>query len=310
MRAQFLDAKSVARSRERWIASELDLIQKEHRIYPKLGVLLVTGDQVTMAMVDKVVRLSRKLGFEIGVQQVAERNVDRYFAGRLQDMASDDTFMGIWVATPRFDYPPYDTIYSILQPEKDLAGIHHFIFGKYMFGKPSLIPPKVRAVHDLLEEYVEGYKDRGIVVVSTKNDGTRGFFGKYLAGYFYDLGISVQLRNVFGSSKLKEEVHQIYNQFGEVVITALNTSNAINGDRLKKGSIVIDTGYNFQKTKLTGDVDVYTAGDVCQAITPVPGGVDALIPIEIMANALDIVKTKVGIPRIRTESRGIRKGGR
>lgn len=302
MRTQFMDTKTIIRSRERWLRDELESIRADHKINPKIGIMLVTGDQITMATAEKVTRLAEKFGFEIETIQVAERNVDRRFTEKLNDMVSDDTFMGIWVATPRFDFPPYETICDILPPEKDLGGIHHKILSRHMFGKPTLIPPKVRAVHDLLEEYVEGYAERGVVVVSTKNDGTRGFFGKYLAGYLYDLGTPVQIRNVFGSTLEKTQVTKLYNPLGEVVITALNTSNAIGGERLKKGSIVIDTGYNFQRTRLTGDVNIESAGNVCSLMTSVPGGVDSLIPVEIIVNALDIVKARVGIPRIQTDA--------
>jgi len=297
MQTQFLDTRSIVSSRERTIAREIEKIRKEHKIIPKIGIILVTGDQVAMAQVEKVMATGAKVGFEVHKEMIAERNVDRYFSTKLKNMTSDDSFMGIWVVTPRFDYPPYDQIMDSLSPQKDIAGIHHFIFGRYMFGKPSLVPPKIRAVSDILEEHAEGYIEKGVVIISTKNDGTRGFFGKYLAGYLYDQGTKVVLRNVFGSSKQKEKVLELYNPFGEIVVTALNTSKAVTGERLKPGSIVIDTGFNFQRANISGDVDIQSSRGVCAAITPVPGGVDALIPVNVLLNALDIVKAKVGIPK-------------
>ena len=295
---QFIETKSIALSYERKIIREIEAIRKEYKITPKLGILLVTGDQVTMAQVEKVVALGAKLGYEIHKEAVAERNVDRIFQKKLEGMVSDDSFMGIWVVTPRFDYPPYDRITEILPAHKDVTGCHHVSFGRYMFGKPGLIPPKVRAIFDILEEHVEGYKEKGVVIVSTKNDGTRGFFGKYLAGFLYDHGARVTIRNVLSSTKTRKKFVELYNPFGEIIVTALNTSRAIVAGRLKKGSIIIDTGYNFHRYNISGDVDLQGARDVCSAITPVPGGVDILIPINIFLNALDIVKTKVGMPRV------------
>ncbi|MFH1514587.1 MAG: tetrahydrofolate dehydrogenase/cyclohydrolase catalytic domain-containing protein [bacterium] len=306
MRIQFLDAKSIISSRERALKRELASIQKEHKILPKLAILLVTGDQIVMAQTEKVIRLAESTGFEIKLDQIAERNVNRNFADKLSNLADDDSFTGIWVATPRFDFPPYDLITEILPHTKDLSGCHYYTFGRYMFGKPTVVPPKVRAVHDLLEEYVDGYKEKGIIIISTKNDGTRGFFGKYLAGYLYDHGARVSIRNIFSSTKDQNRIMELYNPFGEVVITALNTSGAVGGDHLKKGSFIIDTGYNFHRNKISGDVDLTSVQNTCHAITPVPGGVDSLIPVEIISNALDLVKVKVGVPMFKTEVRGIR----
>ena len=65
MRIQFLEAKSIASSRERALKKELNTIRRDMKVVPKLGILLVTGDQTSMAQSDKVVRIGEKLGFEI-----------------------------------------------------------------------------------------------------------------------------------------------------------------------------------------------------------------------------------------------------
>lgn len=309
MKTQFLDAKAIIGSRKRAIKRELETIFKEHQIIPKIGILLVTGDQITMAQAEKTSQLANELGIEVQMEQVAERNVERRFPEKLKNMAEDVSFTGVLVATPRFDYPPYEMITEILPHEKDLSGCHHFQFGRFMFGKPAIIPPKVRAVNDILEEYIDGYNEKGIVIISTKNDGTRGFFGKYLAGYLYDNGAQVTIRNVITSSTKQEDSKELYNPNGEIVITALNTSGAISGKHLKKGSYAIDTGYNFQRNKLMGDINIDGSNNICKAITPVPGGIDALIPVEVMVNVLDILKTKVGVPRVSFTGEGIRRRG-
>jgi methylenetetrahydrofolate dehydrogenase (NADP+)/methenyltetrahydrofolate cyclohydrolase len=309
MQIQFLEAKSISASRERAMRKELDSIRKEFKVVPKLGILLVTGDQISMAMSDKVMRMGEAIGFEMYLDQVAERNVDRSFEKKLATMVEDASIWGIWVLTPRFDFPPYDLITKYLPAEKDLSGSHHNLLGRYMFGKPAVVPPKVRAVHDFLEEYVDGYLEKGVVIISTKNDGTRGFFGKYLAGYLYDIGARVTLRNVMSTSTKKDQVVELYNPLGEIIVTALNTSNVISDTHLKKGSWIIDTGYNFQRNRLCGDVNITSVKDKCAAITPVPGGVDALIPIEVLVNAVDIVKARTGIPRVAADRRRLGRHG-
>jgi methylenetetrahydrofolate dehydrogenase (NADP+) / methenyltetrahydrofolate cyclohydrolase len=296
---QFLETKAIAMRHERKILQETEAIRKDHKIVPKLGILVVTGDQISMAQAEKVIVLGPKLGFEVQKETISERNVDRLFAQKLEGMVSDESYMALWVVTPRFDFPPYDLITQILPFNKDVTGCHHYSFGRYMFGKPGLIPPKVRAIFDILEEQVEGYREKGVVIISTKNDGTRGFFGKYLAGFLYDQGARATIRNILAPVKTTRKAIEVYNPFGEVIVTALNTSRAITADRLKKGSIIIDTGYNFLKHSITGDVDLNAARSVCSAITPVPGGVDSLIPINILINTLDIVKSRIGMPRVQ-----------
>ena len=65
---------------------------------------------------------------------------------------------------------------------------------------------------------------------------------------------------------------------------------------IKEGAIVIDVGINRiqdgSTNKLVGDVDYDAVSTICQAITPVPGGVGPVTIAMLMANTLKAYKER------------------
>jgi len=64
----------------------------------------------------------------------------------------------------------------------------------------------------------------------------------------------------------------------------------INKEYVKKGAIIIDVGTSSLNGKITGDVDFEDVFEVCDYITPVPGGVGALTTTLLIKNACEALK--------------------
>ena len=75
---------------------------------------------------------------------------------------------------------------------------------------------------------------------------------------------------------------------------AVGRAEMVKGDWIKPGAIVIDVGINrvpdaTKKTgyRIVGDVDFDAVSPLCEAITPVPGGVGPMTVAMLMKNTLD-----------------------
>ena len=73
----------------------------------------------------------------------------------------------------------------------------------------------------------------------------------------------------------------------DIVVAALGQPEAIKGEWIKKGAVVIDVGISrLADGALKGDVEFTVAKERAAAITPVPGGVGPMTVAMLLANTL------------------------
>jgi methylenetetrahydrofolate dehydrogenase (NADP+)/methenyltetrahydrofolate cyclohydrolase len=70
----------------------------------------------------------------------------------------------------------------------------------------------------------------------------------------------------------------------DILVAAAGAPEAIKGEWIKPGSVVIDVGMNRTADGLVGDVDFEGASRRAGWITPVPGGVGPMTIAMLMAN--------------------------
>ena len=82
----------------------------------------------------------------------------------------------------------------------------------------------------------------------------------------------------------------------EIIVAAVGKPNLIKKNWIKKDAIIIDVGINKVEkngaNKLVGDVDFNDVKDLCQAITPVPGGVGPVTIAMLMSNTFKAYSLK------------------
>ena len=76
----------------------------------------------------------------------------------------------------------------------------------------------------------------------------------------------------------------------DILIVAIGKPKMVNADYVKEGAVVIDVGINRdENNKLCGDVDYDSVFPVCEAITPVPGGVGPMTIAMLLHNCVSSV---------------------
>ena len=93
--------------------------------------------------------------------------------------------------------------------------------------------------------------------------------------------------------KFKLQILSEFTKTADIVVAAIGQPKAITADMLKPGCIVIDVGINRVEDaskksgyRLVGDVDYENILPICEAITPVPGGVGPMTIAMLLVNTI------------------------
>lgn len=291
MSATVLDATPIITRLRRQCAEDLQHLRRELKgIEPGLGILLVTGDQVTMAQTDKISRAAQEMGIGVVFERIAERRIEEHFGETLGRLTTNDALHAIYVATPHPNKPDFDQIVAQLPGRADISGLHYVHVGHLAIGKSALLPPRAAAAWELVLEYVENYKEYGVVIIASRNDGARGYLGRSLALHCMNLNLPVTLRTPLTHRGARETAGGVYNPDGELIISLANTIGAITRQNIRPGSVVIDGGNNFHLNRVSGDGEFQELKEVAGMLSTVPGGVDALTPWCAMRNFVELLK--------------------
>lgn len=311
MKPTIYDGRNLVARLSARIKRDINRLRVEKNLQIGLGILLVTGDQVSMSDAAKLASTAEELGIKAQMERVAQRNVARKFYPTLEEYAASPFIHGIYIQLPLpAEIIPLAEVMRRLPVEKDVGGIHVFNRGLSSFPPHEagefVHSPEVVAVAAALKECKVDLKGGKIVIVGSQS--TAGMT-KILANYLYDKGSDIKLiriENQTGFSGAAEtrkikildstsrKESEIINPNGEVVVTWTNQANWLTRSKLNPGSIVIDMGYKFTRGRIAGDCDFNSVSQTASIITPVPGGIRNIVRMMILDNTIRIVKRQTG----------------
>lgn len=165
-----------------------------------------------------------------------------------------------------------------IPPEKDadcLTALNRgVLYERGIFSK--LTPCTPRGIMEMIySEYGHGWlRGKDVVIVGRSN-----IVGRPLALLMEKSDATVTVCHSH-TRNLKEKCKK-----ADVLVCATGQPKFFNRDFVKEGALVIDVGINRDENgKLCGDVDTEDVLPVCEAITPVPGGVGLLTTASLMLN--------------------------
>jgi methylenetetrahydrofolate dehydrogenase (NADP+)/methenyltetrahydrofolate cyclohydrolase len=156
-------------------------------------------------------------------------------------------------------------VIDVLDPAKDIDGIHPLNAGLLALGYEGFLPATAHAAVEILKRSGIPLEGRRAVVVGRSN-----IVGKPAALLLLREHATVTIchsRTVDLARHLRE---------ADIVIVAVGRPGLITGEMLQPGAVVVDVGINVRDGRIVGDVDFASAATVVSAIAPVPGGVGPL----------------------------------
>jgi methylenetetrahydrofolate dehydrogenase (NADP+)/methenyltetrahydrofolate cyclohydrolase len=183
----------------------------------------------------------------------------------LRDLQADPHVAGIIVQQPLPKGIPLRAVIDVLDPLRDIDGIHPLNAGLLSLGYDGFLPATAHASIEILKQSGVSISGKHAVVVGRSN-----VIGKPAALLLLRENATVTVCH----SKTRDLPAII--RSADIVVVAIGRANLVTGDMLKAGAVVVDVGINVVDGKLVGDVEFESASRVASAITPVPGGVGPL----------------------------------
>jgi methylenetetrahydrofolate dehydrogenase (NADP+)/methenyltetrahydrofolate cyclohydrolase len=247
------------------VAADVVAFREAHGFVPALAVVIVGRDAPSTVYLHKILDGCRTVGIVDRLIELPENASPARVAAAVAALNADPAVAGIIVQMPLPSTIPLRTVIDVLDPAKDIDGIHPLNAGLLALGYEGFLPATAHAAVEILKRSGIPLEGRRAVVVGRSN-----VVGKPAALLLLREHATVTICH----SRTVDLARQVRD--AEIVIVAAGRPGLITGEMLRPGAVVVDVGINVREGRIVGDVDAASAAPVVSAIAPVPGGVGPL----------------------------------
>ena len=247
------------------VAVDVAAFRAEFGYAPALAVVVVGKDAPSAVYLHKILDGCRLVGIEDRLVELPADAGEADIAAALRALQADARVAGIITQMPLPPGVPLRAVIDVLDPQRDIDGIHPLNAGLLSLGYDGFLPATAHAAVEILTQSGIELSGKHAVVIGRSN-----VVGKPAALLLLRENATVTVCHS-RTADLAEVVRT-----GDIVVVAIGRAGFVTGSMLKPGAIVVDVGINVVEGRLVGDVDFESASRVASAITPVPGGVGPL----------------------------------
>ena len=289
MTAEPIDGKSFAQRLRARVADAVPAFIEAAGRPPGLAVVLVGDDPASQVYVRSKGKATVEAGMASFEHRLPDTVTQEELLSLVERLSLDDEVDGILVQLPLPAGIDDKAVVEAIDPAKDVDGFTPVNAGRLAIGEDGLVPCTPLGCLMLLKDRLGDLSGLEAVVVGRSN-----IVGKPMAQLLLRENCTVTLAHS-RTRDLAEVVRR-----ADILVAAVGQPQMIQGSWLKPGAAVIDVGINRipegEGTRLVGDVDYESAGEVAGAITPVPGGVGPMTIAVLMRNTLVAACARAGLP--------------
>jgi methylenetetrahydrofolate dehydrogenase (NADP+)/methenyltetrahydrofolate cyclohydrolase len=276
MTAKILDGRATAKAIEGEIAEDVESFGKDHGWAPGIAVVQVGGDPASSWYVGQIKKRFTGVGMRFALHALEAEASEGTLVGRMEELNGDPRTNGIIVQMPLPEHLSGEAVVGMLDPAKDVDGMHPLNAGRLMQQRgDALVPATPAGGMELLRRYDIPLKGKRAVMVGRSN-----IVGRPMA-----LLMLHQHATVTICHSRTEDLGAITRQ-ADILAVAVGRPGMIGGEMIRPGAVVIDYGVNVIDDELVGDVATEAAKEVAGYITPVPGGTGPMTNAMLMRNTL------------------------
>lgn len=272
-----LDGKATAAKMRKQMAAEVAAALQNGDRPPALAVILVGHDPAS----EIYVRNKQKACAEVGIMSLPyllpENTSQKELLDTIKELNSRDDVDGILLQLPLPAHLNAEECLLTINPDKDVDGFHPVNLGKLMAGIAGFEPCTPAGMIELVKQYGYSLAGKKAVVVGRSN-----IVGKPLAQMLAakNINATVTLCHT-GTKDLQKECLD-----ADFLFLAMGKAQAVTGDMVSPGCVVVDAGINRTGQGLRGDADFESVSCKAEAITPVPGGIGPMTIAMLLRNTL------------------------
>lgn len=271
MSARILDGRELSMRLNK--AIKLERVPTLERA-PGLAVVLVGSDPASQVYVKRKGVVADRLGYHHRqIDLPADASQARVLAV-IDELNADPEVDGILVQLPLPGHIDTLAVLDRIAEDKDVDGICSSSVGRLSQGRPTLVACTPLGVMKLIEESGVALSGLDACVIGRSN-----IVGRPMAMLLEQANCTVTVCH-----SRTRDLEAIVRR-SDVVVAAIGRPQAIRGEWIKPGAVVIDVGINrLDDGSLVGDVDYEGALERAGAITPVPGGCGPMTIAMLMEN--------------------------
>jgi len=285
LETRVLEGKPLAAAIREDVASRASALRESgHAV--SLAVVLVGDDAASRIYSESICKGAAKLGIEARPVELTTGDGADHVARSIRALSDDPETSAIIVQRPL----PRDVPASVVEevsPEKDVDGATVRNMGLLFSGRDAFAPATALAVIETLARSEIPVSGRHVVIA-----GRSTVVGRPLA--------ALLLRKSDRANATVTVCHtgtpdlSVHTRAADIVVAAVGSPEAITGEMVREGAVVIDVGVNRVEEpgsekgyRIVGDVAFDDMLGRAAAVTPVPGGVGRLTTAILLRSAVE-----------------------
>jgi len=286
MPARIIDGKTIANQIRDEVREAAGRLKKARGVTPGLAFILVGDNAASESYVRSKGRACEDMGFHSVTEKRPAAVSQQELVTLVHAFNADPAIHGVLVQLPLPGHIDEAAVIGSVDWRKDVDGLHPMNVGRLVLGLECFRPCTPAGIQELLLRSGIDPSGQHVVVAGRSN-----IVGKPV--------MNIMLQKQRGANALVTLVHTAakdlasFTRQADILVAAMGKAEAVTGDMLKPGCVVIDVGINRipdasakNGSRLVGDVHFPSVSLVAGAITPVPGGVGPMTIAMLMKNTL------------------------
>jgi methylenetetrahydrofolate dehydrogenase (NADP+)/methenyltetrahydrofolate cyclohydrolase len=292
---QILDGKIVSQAVKDDLKQQVILLKQNGKRVPHLAAVLVGHNGASETYIASKIKNCEDIGFTSSIKRLAENIEESELIDIINELNEDNDIDGILVQLPLPPKINEQRVINLIDPSKDVDGLHPINTGKLVQGLPTFIPATPYGIMLMLEHYNIQTSGKHAVVIGRSNIVGR------------PISILLNQSKPFGNCTVTvchsktNNINEITLQ-GDIIVAAIGIPGFVSADMIKEDAVVIDVGITRVKDEkkksgfsIVGDVEFETVAPKCSYITPVPGGVGLMTIAALLKNTFNAYITRNGL---------------
>jgi methylenetetrahydrofolate dehydrogenase (NADP+)/methenyltetrahydrofolate cyclohydrolase len=273
--ARLLEGGPIAAEIRGAVREDVEAFTAREGRAPGLAVVIVGRDAPSVVYLERILKGCAQVGIASRFVEVPGEATEETVPDVIRSLNEDDTIDGIIVQMPLPPTIRLRTVVDVIDPAKDIDGLHPLNAGLLRLGYDGFLPATAHAAVEILRRSGIPIAGRTAVVI-----GRSTVVGMPAAFLLVREDATVTVCH----SKTRDLRRHV--KAAEIVIVAAGRPGLVTGDMLRRGAVVVDVGINVVDGHIVGDVDFESARLVASAITPVPGGVGPLTNAMLLSHLM------------------------
>ncbi|MEV4413345.1 tetrahydrofolate dehydrogenase/cyclohydrolase catalytic domain-containing protein [Catellatospora sp. NPDC049609] len=275
--ARLLPGKPVAEAVLADVATRAGAL-RARGITPSLATLLVGDDDASAGYIRIKQQQAADLGFVSPHEHLPADAGQADVEAVIKAWSDDPAVHGMLVQYPIPGHLDYNAALAVMDPDKDVDGMHPVNMGRLALGMPGPLPCTPAGIEALLAHYDIPIAGREVVIV-----GRGATLGRPLAMLLAQKRPTADAAVTVVHTGVKDWPR--YTRRADVLIAAAGVPGIIQPEHVKPGATVVGGGVRYEGRRILPDVDESCA-DVAGAITPRVGGVGPTTVAMLFRNAV------------------------